>query len=146
MDDEFRDLEAELGRLRPAGPRREFLLRVERALAARGRPIRGWLWAAMPAAAMLAAAVVVETRWPAQPAATPHAPSPAAPAFKPVAFRDVLVDSRDDGYVVLADGRPARRLREAHIDTITWRDPRSAASLQWSVPREQIRIVPVSIQ
>jgi hypothetical protein len=32
---------------------------------------------------------------------------------------------------------------EAHVDTITWRDPRSAASIQWSVPREELRIVPV---
>src|ERR1017187_7775732 len=52
----------------------------------------------------------------------------------------------DPGYVMLAAGWPARRMREAHLDTIVWKDPRSAASLQWSVPREEIRIVPVSFQ
>jgi len=147
MDDDFRDLEAELGRLRPAAPRRELVSRIERDLAPRRAAPRRWLWVAMPAAAALAAAAVLWVRWEAAPAREAPAARPAAtPAMKPVAVRDVLVGSRDEGYVVLADGWPARRLREAHLDTIIWKDPRSAASLQWSVPREEIRIVPVNFQ
>jgi hypothetical protein len=146
MDDDFRDLESELGRLRPSAPRSGLLGRIKRDLEPRHVAVRGWLWAAMPAAAALAVAAAVEIRWWVPPAPGVPAPVRAAPAFRPVAVRDILVDSRDEGYVVLADGRPAHRMLEAHVDTIEWRDPRSAASLQWSVPREEIRLVPVSFQ
>jgi len=147
MDDDLQDLEAELSRLQPAAPRRDFLARIERDLMPRRPAIRGWLWAALPAAAAIAAAAVLGMRWAARPAAEASAPGHSrAPALRPVAVRDVLVGSRDEGYVVLPDGWPARRLREAHLDTIVWKDPRSAASLQWSVSREEIRIVPVSFQ
>jgi hypothetical protein len=142
MDDDFQELEAELSRLRPAPLGRDFAERVERGMARR-RALPGWLWAAMPAAAAFALIVVYGTRGPAGPAAQASAP-PAAPAFEPVGVRDILVASRDEGYVVLADGWPARRLLEAHVNTIMWRSPRSAALLQWSVPREEIRIVPVA--
>jgi hypothetical protein len=142
MDDDLDELEAELGRLQPARPARELLLRVERGLEARGR---GWLWAAIPAACALSLAAVLGVwRAPRQAAATHE--RPPSPALRPVAVRDVLVGSRDEGYVLLADGWPARRVLEAHLDTITWKDPRSGSSLQWSVPRDEIRIVPVSFQ
>ncbi|HXQ82268.1 MAG TPA: hypothetical protein VN775_13200 [Opitutaceae bacterium] len=147
MDDDFQDLEAELGRLRPAVPNPRLLLRIGQELAPRRRAGRGWLWAPVAAAAALAAAAVLWPRWAVPPAREAPVLRPAAaPALRPVAVRDVLVGSRDEGYVVLADGWPAHRLREAHLDTIVWRDPRSAASLQWSVPREEIRIVPVNFQ
>jgi hypothetical protein len=140
VDDDLDNLEAELMRLRPRALRPGFRSRVERAL---GRPRRisdAWIWVSVPAAALFAAAALFWGR----PSAGPVAPTPVAEAaFKPVGIRDVLVNSRDEGYVVLADGRTARRMIEAHVDTITWRNPRSAASIQWSVPREELRIVPV---
>ncbi len=129
-------------RLRPKALRPQFASRLEREL---GRPSRisdVWIWLSIPAAALFTAAVLFWER----PSASPVAPVPAPvadAAFKPVGIRDVLVNSRDEGYVVLADGRTARRMIEAHVDTITWRNPRSAASIQWSVPREELRIVPV---
>jgi|CZKI01.1.fsa_nt_gi hypothetical protein len=147
MDDDFQDLEAELGRLRPAAPRSHLLARIECDVAPRRLVLRGWLWAAMPAAAALVAAAVFGVRWATRPSPEVSAPQLAAgPVLKPVTVRDILVSTRDEGYVMLADGWPARRMREAHLDTIVWKDPRSAASLQWSVPREEIRIVPVSFQ
>jgi hypothetical protein len=147
MDDNFQDLEAELGRLQPAAPRSQFLARIESDLAPRRRVLRGWLWVAIPAAAALAVAAVFGIRRAARPSADVSALQLAAvPTLRPVEVRDVLVGSRDEGYVMLADGWPARRLREAHLDTIVWKDPRSAASLKWSVPREEIRIVPVNFQ
>ncbi len=142
MDDDLDELEAELGRLLPANPTRELLQRIERGLEVRGR---GWLWAAIPAACALSLVAVFGIRQSLRSAAGAHEPPPS-PALKPVAVRDVLVSSRDEGYVILADGWPARRVREGHLDTITWKDPRSASSLQWSVRREEIRIVPVSFQ
>jgi hypothetical protein len=142
MDDDLDNLEAELMRLRPRALRPRFASRVDGDLG-RPSPISGvWIWVSVPAAALFAAAALF---W-GHPSATPAAPMPASvadAAFKPVGIRDILVNSRDEGYVVLADGRTARRMIEAHVDTITWLNPRSAASIQWSVPRDELRIVPV---
>ena len=106
-----------------------------------GRPA-GYLpvaWLCLPLAAALAFAL----GWPRRAAG----PRPAvAASFEPVDVRDVLVSARDEGYVTLADGRPARRLVEAHLDTIVWRNPKSAASIKWSVPREELKIVPIVYQ
>jgi len=140
MEDPLKELEAELGRLRPVAPGRELFGRIERRLESRGRR---WLWTLIPAACALAAAAGLQ--WRAHPPAGARS-APAAGAPSPVILQDVLVASRDEGYVTLPDGWPARRLREAHVDTLIWRDPRSASSIQWSVPREEVRIVPVSFQ
>jgi len=72
------------------------------------------------------------------------APSPKL--FKPVAAQNILLDSQDEGYVTLADGRTARRVRQSYLDRITWKNPRTNASLTWSVPREEVRITPVSYE
>ena len=37
------------------------------------------------------------------------------------------------------------RLRYRYLDTYTWKDPRSNASLKWSVPRDEIRVLPASL-
>jgi len=70
----------------------------------------------------------------------------AAPAFRPVAAENVLYAAQDEGLVALADGTPARRVRSSYVDTITWKNPRNNASLRWSVPREEVRVVPVVFQ
>ena len=140
MDDDLKRLEDELGRLRPAAPRPEFLSRVEEALNRRPIVQTWWVWASLP----VAAALVLVLHWPRRIAA-PLAAVPAA-SFEPVDVRDVLVSSRDEGYITLADGRPARRLIEAHLDTIVWRNPKSAESIQWSVPREELKIIPIVYQ
>jgi hypothetical protein len=144
MDEDLGNLEAELSRLRPAELRGDFARRLERELGRRRPAPAAWLWIALPAAAALAVALL----WAGRAAApAPRATAAAATtAFEPVGVRDVLVSARDEGYVVLADGRPARRLLEAHVDTIVWRNPKSAASIQWSVPREELKIVPVVYQ
>ena len=66
--------------------------------------------------------------------------------LKPVAAENVLVSARDEGLVTLEDGTPARRERLQFVDTITWKNPRTNSSLRWSVPREEVRIVPVVFQ
>ncbi len=164
MDDDLIQLEAELKRLRPAAPRRDFLARLERELATPPvvqRPSRAWwLWAgaALPVAAALALAFVVTNRRTQSPApaianrptvaATPVAPTePVTPAaFKPVAAENVLLDARDEGFVTLDDGTAARRERLRYVDTFTWKNPRTNASVRWSVPREEVRVVPVVFQ
>jgi hypothetical protein len=32
------------------------------------------------------------------------------------------------------------------VDTITWKNPRTNASVRWTVPREEVRVVPVKFQ
>jgi hypothetical protein len=159
MDDDLLKLEAELKALRPAAPTRDFLARIERELAAPAqvsppvqRTSRAWwvLAAALPIAAALALAFIITSRREPVPAVAPPpiaATQPSAPAnFKPIAAENVLLDARDEGLVTLDDGTTARRERLNYVDTITWKNPRTNASVRWSVPREEIHVVPVVFQ
>jgi hypothetical protein len=66
--------------------------------------------------------------------------------LKPVAAENILYAARDEGLVLLDNGMPARRARLNYVDTIIWENPRTNASLKWSVPREEVRVVPISFQ
>lgn len=159
MDEELEHLEAELRRLRPLAADR----RLRDAIAREISPVRttsllrrARAWITLPVAAALVGSVVYFTTF------TPpssHAPAPAiasgtspitvqspAPQFKPVAARNILVSATDEGLVSLADGTPARRIRQSYVDTITWQNASTKASLTWTVPREEVKVVPVSYQ
>ncbi|HVS54360.1 MAG TPA: hypothetical protein VHD62_18535 [Opitutaceae bacterium] len=146
-DDSFA---AELRQLRPSAPRSEFVARLDRelsAVASRRRRARAWLWpVALPAAAALAIFIGTMMQRDFSRANIPASAGAARAMFKPVAAENVLYAARDEGFVTLDDGTTARRERLRYIDTITWKNPRTHASLQWSVPREEIRVVPVSFQ
>lgn len=165
MDEDLKQLEAELTRLQPAAPSRALFARVERDLSAAGRaPVTSWpqarreirpawFWALSAPLAAAAALAVMFTRVPTEgrapsaraemvQAATDDSPT----ALKPVAAENVLYSASDEGFVTLDDGTPARRERLRYVDTITWRNPRTNASLTWSVPREEVRVVPVLFQ
>ena len=160
MDNETDQLEAELSRLRPARPSRRLLTRIESELAIvtvpRRFPWTEWiLAAALPAAAAVTLlltqfsrngvdSVVAESNS-TPPAGSASIPFSEAP-LKPVAAEKVLVSADDEGFVTLLDGTPARRERVHYVDTITWRNPRTNASLTWSVPREEVRVVPIAFQ
>ena len=156
MDDELLQLEAELKGLRPAAPTRDFLARLEREItpSAQRASRHWWLWAGvtLPLAAALALAFVMTMRRPSTQtfvvASTPRvSPPPAMPfAFKPIAAENLLVDARDEGLVTLDDGTAARRERLRYVDTFTWKNARTNASVRWSVPREEVRVVPVNFQ
>jgi hypothetical protein len=148
MDDELEKLEAELKRLTPAAISPELITRVGRQLAPgmaapisfrSGTPERSWwLWSmTVPAAAALTilCSVAVKPRV-----------TEARDVLKPVAAENVLYAATDEGLVTLEDGTPARRERLKYVDTITWQNPRTHASLTWTVPREEVRVVPVSYQ
>ena len=147
MDDELIEFEADLKRLRLAPPSRDLLVRIERELdsPAPRLPRVWWLLAgALPAAAALAIVIAFlvgrdRTR---VDAADVRPPAP----FQPVAAENLLYAARDEGLVTLADGTPARRERFSYVDTITWKNPRTNASVRWSVPREEVRVVPVNFQ
>ncbi|MDO8540226.1 MAG: hypothetical protein Q7S40_07245 [Opitutaceae bacterium] len=157
MDDELQTIEAELKRLRPIAPARGVAKRIEPQLARRaGRSRRAyWLWAVtLPAAAAVAVLLWPSARRDAiertseNPiAATAAEPGMVSePALRPVAVENVLYAAQDEGLVTLADGTPARRQRLSYVDTITWRDSRTNASLRWTVPREEVRVVPIFFQ
>jgi anti-sigma-K factor RskA len=161
MDDELQQLEAELKSLRPAAPTPRLVARIERELApaarrrqpfdfAQGRPAPLlWFWAAaLPAAAALA--IVVGSVMRRDLASSRDATQPALAddraVLKPITAENVLYSATDEGLVTLDDGTRARRERLNYVDTITFKNPRTNASLKWSVPREEIRVVPVSFQ
>ena len=144
MDNDLHELEAELTRLRPIAPSEMVKARVARDLGTRRSNL--WAWAAFPLAAAVALAVFLKDRAVETPAAPVVATAKATPTFKPVSAKNMLYEHRDDGLVTLADGTTARRYRNSYVDTITWKDPRTQASLRWSVPRTEDRVVPVTFQ
>jgi hypothetical protein len=106
-------------------------------------------WLALPIAA--AAAVMISVGLPSQEnekgvAANSSTQRQPTSIFKPVAVKNMLWSARDEGYVTLADGTQARRVRRSYVDTITWQNPATRASLKWTIPREDVRVVPVTFQ
>lgn len=65
--------------------------------------------------------------------------------YRPVGATNVLYDLKDEGPDVLADNTPARRVRYRYVDTYTWKNPKNNASVKWSVPREEVRVIPASL-
>lgn len=74
-------------------------------------------------------------------AANPGTPADVAPELRPVKAGRVLLGSRSDGVVELADGSAVERVRDYYVDTIEWRDSGGTAQLRWEVPREAVRYV-----
>ena len=160
MDNEINQLEAELSRLRPVPPSRALIKRIDSELAVvevkRAFPWMEWILAgALPAAAAIALLLTQLPRSGDAPAVSDSRSSlptggaaldSNAASLKPVAAEKVLVSAADEGLVTLLDGTPARRERVHYVDTITWRNPRTNASLTWSVPREEVRVVPIVFQ
>ena len=154
MDNELQDLEAELKRLRPLAPSRAAAENIARQLATPAAAPRrlAWVWTALPLAAMVAGFVLLQERPAAlvpTVVATPTQASAvvaAIPTYKPVSAENLLYAQSDEGLVTLADGSTARRTRSSYVDTITWKNPRTQASLKWSVPRTEERVTPVSFQ
>lgn len=134
------------------------------------RASRAW-WAlagALPMAAAFTVGLLVVSRRDSHPGVTPpvvathttgatvgsakpvevaaQTPTTDAEEFKPVTSENVLYAVADEGLVTLADGTAARRERLNYVDTITWKNPRTNASVRWTVPREEVRVVPVKFQ
>lgn len=78
------------------------------------------------------------------PANPPAAALAALESFRPVKAANVLYDLQDEGATLLPDNTPARRVRARYVDTYTWRNPATNSSLKWSVPRDEVRVLPAS--
>lgn len=150
MDDENQQLEAELRRLRPRAPSPAMQSRLAAKLAPRRQAV--WWWAALPLAAALALTFApwfrpARVTAPVDAALQTASVTDAVPdEYQPVAAENLLYASQDEGVVTLTSGAQARRVRNSYVDTITWRNPRTNASLRWSVPRDEVRVVPVNFQ
>jgi hypothetical protein len=150
MDKELEDLENELLALVPKRPSAALAGRIEAELSPRKRI--AWAWGALPLAATVAVLLSLYSRPAAENPSRAHPPSApfaevaVAPVFKPVVTQNLLYDAQDDGIVTLADGSKARQVSRSYVDTVVWRDPQSRASLTWSVPRNEVRVTPISFQ
>jgi hypothetical protein len=168
MDESLQDLENELKTLQPRRAPARWLNQINRELAAElpasARPrfatatnLGSWKWLGWRTVGLAAALALVATvgfvnlrrpvpaTAPATIAADPTPITPAAvAAYEPVTASNVLYDLKDEGEVKLAGAASARQVRARYVDTYTWKNPRNNASIKWTVPRDEIRVLPAS--
>lgn len=168
MDESLQELENELKTLQPRRAPARWLNQINRELAAElpasARPryatatnLGSWKWLGWRTAGLAAALALVATvglvrlRRPATATApavladVPTLVTPAAvPLYEPVTASNVLYDLKDEGAVQGEGEVTARRVRARYVDTYTWKNPRNNASIKWTVPRDEIRVLPAS--
>ena len=163
---DFSELENELKKLRPAQPSREFLGRVEQAMADLPddagniiHPSRfkvNWLSLGLGLAAaaifLIFARVSVDRPAKRTPIAQ-NSPAPAtrstiaSPGFIPAGATQVVYNTRDEGlHFPTGYNEPMRRVRYQKRETLQWRNPNTGASLRVSYPSEEVVLIPVSGQ
>lgn len=156
MDDPLQDLENELKALQPARPSALLTERVAQAMAASAEPAvetrrrRALPWLAWGLAASVALVVTLSWQHRRPSTAAPELQVAATQAaspdrYEPVDATNVLYDLQDEGPARLDDGSPARQMRYRYLDTYTWQNPRDKSSVKWSVPRDEIRVIPASL-
>jgi hypothetical protein len=148
--EEFADLERELRALSPRPVSPAVLGAIGRSLDGPAAPAvaRAPFWVTAPVAAALVAAVAwLAAPKPSLAVADGRATSPnsSARVYKPIATEAVLYSFEVGSLVALPDGSPARTVRNRYMDTIVWRNAETNASLQWSLPRDEVRLVRVEL-
>ncbi|MFZ5497379.1 MAG: hypothetical protein ACOZE5_18840 [Verrucomicrobiota bacterium] len=171
MDESLRELENELKRLTPRGPSPALRTALERELGpaapapavtsvrryVTATSLRSWKWASWTLAGTGVAAVVAllvflqtdhrpaggpDSRAAPTPAAEQaHAAAVAANRYEPVQVTSVLYDLQEGDPATLPDRTAGREVRYRYVDTYTWKNPATNASLRWSVPRDEVRLV-----
>lgn len=169
MDESLQELENELKALAPRRAPQAWLERINRDLAAEmpaapaprytsATNLSSWKWLSWGVAGLAAAFALmatvgywqlksdlpVATSAPTSVAATVLSTQPVEEVYGPVAATNVLYDLKDEGPVTVDGDHDARQVRARYVDTYTWRNPRNNASLKWSVPREEVRVLPAS--
>jgi len=168
MDETLQELENELKRLTPRRPSAGLMQALERELGpvAAGEPaaryssatsLRSWKWATWSLAGVAAAiALAMILQFHRQPANSPAAVAATQPPatkpkelpinrYQPVQASSVLYDLKEDGTTYLPDRTEGRQVRYRYVDTYTWKNPATNASLRWSVPRDEVRVVRASL-
>jgi hypothetical protein len=165
MNDDFTDLENELKQLSPRpvseGLRQRVAVQLETAAFCESQAIvhrfpveqyrkprnslRVMFWSASSAAiaavwVFLALSGTESLRQPVTTLPLQVAASDIAQThFKPVSVKQQVLETQDLGFVTLSDGSTAKKVYEKAVDTYTWRDAKTNASLSWSIPREELR-------
>lgn len=68
--------------------------------------------------------------------------APAAPdRYEPVQASSVLYALHESPPKTLPDRTEGREVRYRFVDTYTWKNPARNASVRWSVPRDEVRLV-----
>lgn len=164
MSDDFTDLETELKQLRPRALRPAPLARLAAASPdAKSESRAGvivWLWPALGAAAAVALMLLGVAHFSNSPDDAPgraptFAASPSAPfgraargsqgglRLTPVSATNTFYGADVERTVRMSDDVAAQQVRLRYVDTVTWRDPQRGATFQWSVPREEVVMMPV---
>ena len=171
MDEDLLELENELKRLPARRPSAAFSSALAGELAppaglkpvrryATATSLRSWKWASWSlagAAAIVALAFAVSSvrdsqvgtdRFPPVAAAAtvvaaeqPHSPTLAGNRYEPVQATSVLYDRQESAPTTLPDRTEGRAVRYRYVDTYTWKNPATNASLRWSVPRDEVRLI-----
>ncbi len=171
MDNPHEDIERELQALRPLPPSATLWRRVEKEISTPGmeaKPryrsattLNSWKWAGWQIAAAAAAVAIVATAGVMRLVTPDSAPETSqstslaaarAPViqptrgdlYRPVKATNVLYDMTDEGLVKLDSDLQARRTRYRYVDTITWQNQNGKATVRWSIPREEVRFIPVT--
>jgi hypothetical protein len=168
MDESLQELENELMKLQPRRAAPQWLARVNRELAAElpasARPryatasnLNSWKWLGWRTAGLAALLAFVatiglfslrhpepESKIPAVATDSPPIAPDSSAAYQPVTATNVLYDLKDEGLVKVGGDAAARQLRARYVDTYTWKNPHNNASIKWTVPRDEIRVVPAS--
>jgi anti-sigma-K factor RskA len=165
MDNSLDELEIELQALQPRRAAPRWLQQVDRELAAElpasERPrfttatnLSSWKWlgwrtAGLAATMALAVTMGLISFKQSQPTPPPVVASNSTPiqpvtVYEPTKATNVLYDLKDEGEVMVDGAAPARQVRARFVDTYTWKNPRNNASIKWTVPRDEIRVVPAS--
>jgi hypothetical protein len=165
MDENLLELENELTRLHPQALPARLKTRLQRELDApppsrrytTATSLRSWKWAGWSMVAAVVVTVgffgvgpiqpspVAPTEVSAAAVSTSSIPTPLANRYEPVRASSVLYDMKDDGLAVLPDNTQARQVRYRYVDTYTWKNPATKASLKWNVPRDEVRLVQANL-
>lgn len=169
------DLENQLRSLAPAPPSADLAARIGRQLATAPSPVRTagvitrparvthalrWLqdlgWAGVGAAVALTGVMLFTT---AHQTATPPATSLAAAppvtsspvvtqdqAFEPAETSRELIAVNNSNELVETEDGPVREVRYTYLERLAWAHPRTGARLEIEVPREDVYLMPVSLQ
>jgi len=112
--------------------------------------LRDFGWACAGAAAALAVLALLPARL--APTATPSVPGEpsavfaAANTFEHDETTNELVATEDSEQVVETDDGPAREVRYTYLERHAWSNPTTGARVYLEVPREDVYLVPVSLQ
>jgi hypothetical protein len=161
--------------LRPAEPTSDLRRRIQEELDADQAPSRrqadelpraatpGWLeqllrgfgWACAGAAAVLTILIVLPSRHRSTPTAerssTTAEVASEVVATQPAAFEHdetthELVSAENSDQLVETDDGPARAVRYSYVERHAWSNPQTGASVVLEVPREDVYLLPVSLE